>query len=131
MDSASARTAGNARAAAAGARACWPTAVCSRRRASTSPTSTASCAPTWRARCVGGTFFDYLGAGGEATARRTRDASAGAAEVEVDPVEGDPDRLFAFVQALGGAITAAYLPIVARRRDEPWGERERRWQLVR
>ena len=25
----------------------------------------------------------------------------------------------------------AYLPIVERRRDEPWGERERRWQLLR
>jgi coproporphyrinogen III oxidase len=23
------------------------------------------------------------------------------------------------------------MPIVARRRDDPWGERERRWQLVR
>ena len=35
------------------------------------------------------------------------------------------------MQALGAAIMPAYLPIVARRRDDPWGERERRWQLVR
>jgi coproporphyrinogen III oxidase len=88
-------------------------------------------------RGVGGIFFDYLGAGAESTARHARDpasasASASAsAEEPLDPVESDGDRLFAFVQALGGAIMPAYLPIVARRRDEPWGERERRWQLVR
>jgi coproporphyrinogen III oxidase len=83
-------------------------------------------------RGVGGVFFDYLGAGGEATARQTRDASAPAdIDLAPDPVESDGERLFAFVQALGAAIMPAYLPIVARRRDEPWGERERRWQLLR
>ena len=81
-------------------------------------------------RGVGGVFFDYLGAGGEAAARRTRDSSA-PADATPDPIEDDGERLFAFVQALGGAIMPAYLPIVERRRAEPWGERERRWQLVR
>jgi coproporphyrinogen III oxidase len=76
-------------------------------------------------RGVGGVFFDYLGAGAEATARQARGPAAPAA------IESDGERLFAFVQALGGAIMPAYLPIVARRRDQPWGDRERRWQLVR
>lgn len=57
------------------------------------------------ARGVGGVFFDYL--------------------------TGDLDATFAFVSDVGAAFLPAYAPIVERRRDEPWGEAERRWQLVR
>ncbi len=78
-------------------------------------------------RGVGGVFFDYLGAGAEATAKQPKDPAVAAPA----PVEADGERLFTFVQALGAAIMPAYLPIVERRRNEPWGERERRWQLVR
>ena len=78
-------------------------------------------------RGVGGVFFDYLGAGAEATAKQPRDPALDAPSA----VESDGDRLFAFVRALGDAIMPAYLPIVERRRNEPWGERERHWQLVR
>lgn len=38
---------------------------------------------------------------------------------------------FAFVKSVGEAFLPAYLPIVERRRDLPYGERERRWQLLR
>jgi coproporphyrinogen III oxidase len=82
-------------------------------------------------RGVGGVFFDYLGAGAEATAKQARDPSVAPSVVVPSPIESDGERLFAFVKALGAAIMPAYLPIVARRRDDPWGERERRWQLVR
>jgi coproporphyrinogen III oxidase len=41
------------------------------------------------------------------------------------------DRLVSFVLDLGGALPAAYQPIVERRRDLPYGERERRFQLAR
>jgi coproporphyrinogen III oxidase len=78
-------------------------------------------------RGVGGVFFDYLGAGAEATAKQPRDSALAAPA----PVEADAERLFAFVRALGAAIVPAYLPIVERRRNEPFGERERRWQLLR
>jgi coproporphyrinogen III oxidase len=78
-------------------------------------------------RGVGGVFFDYLGAGAEATAKQPRDPALAAPA----PVEADAERLFAFVRALGAAIVPAYLPIVERRRNEPFGERERRWQLLR
>jgi coproporphyrinogen III oxidase len=56
-------------------------------------------------RGVGGIFFDYL--------------------------QRHPDRDFAFVRDAGRAFLDAYLPIVRRRRDDPWGEREREFQLVR
>jgi coproporphyrinogen III oxidase len=56
-------------------------------------------------RGVGGVFFDYL--------------------------HGDAAALFAFEQAIGRAFVPAYRPIVERRRDEPYGEAERSWQLFR
>ncbi|MGE0867041.1 MAG: oxygen-dependent coproporphyrinogen oxidase [Kofleriaceae bacterium] len=61
-------------------------------------------------RGVGGLFFDYLGAKGE---------------------PHPPDPMFTFVRELGQSFTQAYLPIVERRRNESFGEREREWQLQR
>ncbi|KXS38522.1 MAG: coproporphyrinogen III oxidase [Halomonadaceae bacterium T82-2] len=57
-------------------------------------------------RGVGGLFFDDLN-------------------------EGGFERCFAFQQAVGDSFLDAYLPIVARRRDTPWSERERAFQLYR
>jgi coproporphyrinogen III oxidase len=56
-------------------------------------------------RGVGGIFFDYL------TERL--------------------DEVAAFVRDAGQQILPAYLPIVERRMDAPYGARERRWQLMR
>jgi len=41
------------------------------------------------------------------------------------------DRSFAFVQAIGDSYLPAYLPIVQRRKQTEYGERERRFQLYR
>jgi len=57
------------------------------------------------ARGIGGIFFDYF--------------------------RGDFAHLFRFVQACGTSFSDSYLPILRRRRGDPWGERERRWQLHR
>jgi coproporphyrinogen III oxidase len=56
-------------------------------------------------RGVGGIFFDYL--------------------------EGDGDKLFAFVRDCGDAFLDAYLPIARRRRDEPYEEGQRAFQEYR
>lgn len=63
-------------------------------------------------RGVGGIFFDYLQATGE------------------DP-EAELERIFAFVRDAGRSFLPAYLPIVQRRRDMPYGDAERGWQLIR
>jgi coproporphyrinogen III oxidase len=76
-------------------------------------------------RGAGGIFFDYLGAGAEATARQAASSERSA------PNEDDAEAMFAFVRDVGDAFLPAYLPIVERRRAEVWGERERRWQLIR
>ena len=57
------------------------------------------------ARGVGGIFYDYL-----------RD---------------DPEGTFFFTREAGRAFLQSYLPIVERRRDAEWGERERRFQQLR
>ncbi|HEX5359601.1 MAG TPA: oxygen-dependent coproporphyrinogen oxidase [Fluviicoccus sp.] len=58
------------------------------------------------ARGVGGLFFDDLN-------------------------EWGFERCFAFIQAVGNGYIDAYRPILARRKDTPFGERERNFQLVR
>ena len=57
-------------------------------------------------RGVGGLFFDDLNAWGF-------------------------ERSFAFMQAVGNAYLPAYLPIVEKRKENRWGEKERSFQLYR
>ena len=64
------------------------------------------------ARGVGGVFFDHLRPGEDESAL-------------------DPAHTMAFVDAIGRSLTAAYAPLVERRRTMPFGERERAFQLVR
>lgn len=75
-------------------------------------------------RGIGGIFFDYLGAGAEATAGEPSPPTP-------TDWERDPERVFAFVRDLGRGMMNAYSAIVSRRRAEPWGDPERDWQLLR
>jgi coproporphyrinogen III oxidase len=43
----------------------------------------------------------------------------------------DFERCFAYQRAVGDGFLDAYLPIVARRRDTPYGDRQREFQLYR
>jgi coproporphyrinogen III oxidase len=63
-------------------------------------------------RGVGGVFFDDLNEG-----------SAG--------WESSFERCFELTQAVGNAFTRAYLPVLAKRRETPYGERERDFQAYR
>jgi len=45
--------------------------------------------------------------------------------------EGGFESCFAFMQAVGQGFLDAYLPIVERRKDTPYGDREREFQLYR
>jgi coproporphyrinogen III oxidase len=48
-----------------------------------------------------------------------------------DDLRADAEESFAFVRDCADAFVGSYEPIVARRRAEPWGERERAFQLYR
>ena len=62
---------------------------------------------------------------------RHRGERRGVGGVFFDGLRGDLERRFAFVRSVGDAFLDAYLPVVRRRMHEPYGERERRWQLLR
>jgi coproporphyrinogen III oxidase len=61
------------------------------------------------ARGIGGLFFDYLGK---------------------DKPE-ELDEYFSFVSEIASSFLPAYLPIVKKRREEPWGQAEKDFQLLR
>lgn len=63
-------------------------------------------------RGCGGVFFDHI--------RPAEDESG-----------MDAEQTMAFVDAIGRSLTEAYAPIVERRRQTAYGERERNFQLVR
>jgi len=60
-----------------------------------------------------------------------RDETRGVGGIFFDYLQGDMDRLFAFVKDAGEAFLPAYLPIVELRRGHGYGEREREFQLIR
>lgn len=60
-------------------------------------------------RGIGGIFYDYIG----------REDS------------GELERGFALAQSLAPRYGHCYLPIVERRRNETWGEKEKQFQLIR
>jgi coproporphyrinogen III oxidase len=77
-------------------------------------------------RGIGGLFFDYL------PGKSPEPISRGDQPDVVGP-EGDGahDRVLAFAADVARAVVPAYAPIVERRADEPFGEAERAWQLLR
>ncbi|EIN12182.1 Coproporphyrinogen oxidase [Punctularia strigosozonata HHB-11173 SS5] len=77
-------------------------------------------------RGVGGIFFDDL-------------SSDAHKRIPSDDDDDDhaiarprtPEALFAFARSAGDAFIPSYLPILARRVNEPATEKDRRWQLIR
>ena len=47
------------------------------------------------------------------------------------PADETLERSFGLLQSVGDHFLGAYLPILQRRKDTPYGERERDWQLLR
>ena len=60
-----------------------------------------------------------------------RGEARGVGGIFFDNLEGDFDRLLAFVQDCGNTFLEAYVPIAERRKDLPYGERERAFQEFR
>ncbi len=83
-------------------------------------------------RGVGGIFFDYQNS--EPKLYKNSNDSATAERLS-NEIHNFPTRswqqIFSFVQDCAGAFLTAYIPIVERRQETPFGERERDFQLYR
>jgi coproporphyrinogen III oxidase len=82
-------------------------------------------------RGIGGIFFDYQDAQGQLYVGSQPETGAARYSQQVGPVTRSWEDLFAFVQSCGYSFLPAYLPIVEKRQDTPYGEREREFQLYR
>jgi len=60
-----------------------------------------------------------------------RNETRGVGGLFFDDLEGDFDRNFAYLRAVGDGFLDAYLPIIERRKNTHYGERERQFQLYR
>jgi coproporphyrinogen III oxidase len=60
-----------------------------------------------------------------------RDEGRGIGGIFFDYMRDDPEATFRLVQDVGRAFVPAYVPIVEKRRDLPWWDSEREWQLIR
>ena len=83
------------------------------------------------ARGVGGIFFDYQDASGSLYGGSNSCGTAAAYSDSNGPVERSWEDLFAFVKSCGNSFLDSYLPIVERRKDLEYGDRERQFQLYR
>ncbi|MFT5434449.1 MAG: coproporphyrinogen III oxidase [Myxococcota bacterium] len=77
-------------------------------------------------RGVGGIFYDYLGLSRAELPVATRESAVHAFDKAVDV-----HRAYEFTQDVGRRFLSAYVPIVESRRQEPWTDKERQFQLYR
>ncbi|HAA32648.1 MAG TPA: oxygen-dependent coproporphyrinogen oxidase [Cyanobacteria bacterium UBA8553] len=83
-------------------------------------------------RGVGGLFFDYQDGTGALYRGPHQDGSAAIYSNQIGSIEPRSwEDLFSFVQDCGEAFLPAYLPIVERRKDMEYGDKQRNFQLYR
>ncbi len=83
------------------------------------------------ARGIGGIFFDYQSAQGLLYRGPNPKQPAACFSHQVGPVSRSWQDLLAFVQSCSNAFLPSYLPIVERRQEIPYSDRERNFQLYR
>ncbi|ACA99816.1 MULTISPECIES: oxygen-dependent coproporphyrinogen oxidase [Cyanophyceae] len=83
-------------------------------------------------RGVGGLFFDYQDGTGELYKGPHPDKAAAAYSKDLgEQPQRSWEDIFAFVQDCGGSFLDSYVPIIERRRNTEYGDRERQFQLYR
>ena len=83
------------------------------------------------ARGIGGIFFDYQDSNSKLYCGSQSNSPAAIYSDRIGQVNRSWEELFAFVQSCGNSFLPAYVPIVERRQNTKYGERERNFQLYR
>jgi coproporphyrinogen III oxidase len=83
-------------------------------------------------RGIGGIFYDYQDGQGALYQGSDPDGPAGRHSAQVGtPAPRAWEELFGLMQSCGNAFLPAYLPILEKRKDQEYGDRERNFQLYR
>ncbi len=82
-------------------------------------------------RGIGGIFYDYQDGSSQLYKGQNPKGSAASISNELGPVKSTWDELFQLGQACGKAFLPAYAPIIQKRQDQPYEDRERNFQLYR
>ena len=83
-------------------------------------------------RGVGGIFFDYQDGQGQLYRGLNREGAAAVYSQQIGtPAPRSWEEMFAFVSECGNSFLPAYVPIVERRGNMEYGDRERNFQLYR
>lgn len=82
-------------------------------------------------RGVGGLFFDYQDGQGELYRGTDPKGAAALYSQQLGPVPRSWEEIFALARDCGQAFLPSYVPIVERRKQTPYGDRERQFQLYR
>jgi coproporphyrinogen III oxidase len=82
-------------------------------------------------RGVGGIFYDYQDSSGVLYKGPDPEGPAAAVSRAIGPIDQDWEKLFRLASACGEAFLPSYVPVVERRQDIAYGERERQFQLYR
>ncbi|MBD2414328.1 coproporphyrinogen III oxidase [Nostoc calcicola FACHB-389] len=82
-------------------------------------------------RGIGGIFFDYQDASGKLYVGSQTDSPAALYSQQVGEVSRSWEDIFSFVHQCGLAFLPAYVPIVERRQQMEYGDRQRQFQLYR
>ncbi len=82
-------------------------------------------------RGIGGIFYDYQDGSGVLYKGQNPDGPAAKISNQIGTCTQTWEQLFSLAQACGQAFLPSYIPIINKRGDKSYGERERQFQLYR
>jgi len=82
-------------------------------------------------RGVGGIFYDYQDGSGVLYKGQNPNGPAASISNELGSCPKTWDQLYTLAKACGQAFLPAYIPIIEKRQNKPYGDRERQFQLYR
>ncbi len=83
------------------------------------------------ARGVGGIFYDYQDGSGKLYKGQNIEGKAAEISRKIGTQNTNWETLFNLAKSCGDAFLPAYVPIIEKRKDNPYGEKEREFQLYR